>query len=86
MDKEPYLMAHFKIYWFMKEIQWCSSQLIQRALTELLSISDDLSNRSFSKSDIFRFELKSNWTIGEKILAFDQSQFDNAGEFYLKYN
>ena len=46
---------------------------------ELLRLLDGLANRSFSRSDISRVQLKSNCTVGERHLASDQSQIDNAG-------
>ena len=42
------------------------------ALRELLRLSDVLANRSFCRSDISRVQLKSNWTVGERLLASDQ--------------
>ena len=38
----------------------------------VLGLSDDLANRSFSGSDILRVQLKSDWTVGERLLASDQ--------------
>ena len=44
-----------------------------------LRLSDGVANQSFCQSDIFRVELKPNWTVGEGLLASDQWQVDNAG-------
>ena len=44
-----------------------------------LRLSDGVANQSFCQSDIFRVELKPNWTVGERLLASDQWQVDNAG-------
>ena len=40
-------------------------------LRELLRLLDGLANRLFCWSDIWRVQLKSNWTVGKKILASD---------------
>ena len=48
-------------------------------LKELSRLLDSLANQSFCWSDISRVQLKPNLKVGERLLAFDQSQFDNAG-------
>ena len=53
---------------------------------ELLRLPDSIANQSFCRSDISRVQLRSNWTIVKRLLASDQSKFDNAGQFYLKDN
>ena len=45
---------------------------MHRVLIELFRVSDGLANRSFCRSDISRVQLKSNWTVGERLLASDQ--------------
>ena len=40
-------------------------------LTELFRVSDRLANQSFCGSDIWRVQLKSNWTVGKKFLLSD---------------
>ena len=60
---------------------WCHV-----ALRQLLRLSDGLAKRSFCCSHILRVQLKSNSTVGEWLLASDQSQFDNAGLSYLSEN
>ena len=57
-----------------------------RLLMELLRQSEGLANRSFYKLDISRVQPKSNRTDGERLLASDQPQFDNTGQFYLNDN
>ena len=76
-------MPNLKIYWFAKNFLRNSSQLVHMVVRELLRLSDGLANRSFCRSDIWRVQLKSSGTVGERLLASDQSQFDNAGWFYL---
>ena len=49
------------------------------AVREMLRLLDDFANQSFCQSDILRVQLKYNWTVVERLLASDQSQFDNAG-------
>ena len=72
---------------------WFGNLFISKELTSFKDPLDDVmlhsgnssdcqmpfANQSFCWSDILRVQLKSNWTIGEKLLASDQSQFDNAG-------
>ena len=60
---------------------WCHV-----ALRQLLRLSHRLANRSFCCSHILRVQLKSNSTVCERLLASDQSQFDNAGLLYLSEN
>ena len=50
---------------------------MQMVIMELLRLSGGLAHRSFCWSDIFRLELKYNWTVSERLLASDQSQFVN---------
>ena len=49
---------------------WISFGSCYAALKELLKVSDVLANRSFCRSDISRFQLKS--TVGERLLVSDQ--------------
>ena len=61
----------WKLYYF----EWINLQRVSAchvALSELLRHSDGLANWSFSWSDIWRVQLKSNWTVGESLLASDQ--------------
>ena len=53
-------------------------------LTELLKVSDGLANQSFCWSDISRVELKSNWTVGERLLASDQEAVTDGTLILLK--
>ena len=48
-------------------------------LWEQLRRSGSIANQSFCWSDILRVQLKINLTVGETLLASDQSQFDNTG-------
>ena len=59
----------FKGQWisFERASGWCNV-----ALGDMLRVSDGLGNRSFCWSDILRAQLKSNWTVGERLEAFDQ--------------
>ena len=70
---------NLKIDWFAKKVLWKSSRLVHMELKELLIHSDGLANQSFCQSDISRAQLKSTWTVGERLLASYQSQFDNGG-------
>ena len=46
---------------------------------DLLTLSDGLANQSFCGLDISRVQLKTKSIVGERLLASDQSQCDNAG-------
>ena len=46
---------------------------------ELLRLSGGLANQSFCQLDILRVQLKSNWIVGESLLASINKQLDNAG-------
>ena len=70
-------MPYLKIYSFAKNVPWKSSRLIHMAVRKLLRLSDGLANRSFYRSDISRIQLKSNWAVGEKLLALDQEVVRN---------
>ena len=50
---------------------WISSGWSHVALSQMLTLLDVLANRSFCRSDISRVQLKSNWTVGERLLASD---------------
>ena len=41
-------------------------------LTEFFTLSEGLANRPFCPLDILRVQLKSNLTVGERLLASDQ--------------
>ena len=53
--------------------------LVHMVLWEQLRRSGSIANQSFCWSDISRVQLKINLTVGERLLASDQSQFDNTG-------
>ena len=72
-------MPTLKIYLSAKNFLWKSYRLKHMVVTELLRVLGGLSNQSFYQSDISRVQPKSNWTVGERLLASDQSKFDNAG-------
>ena len=42
------------------------------ALGKLLRLSFSVGNRSFCRSDISRIQMKSNWKVGESLVASDQ--------------
>ena len=51
---------------FKRASGWCNV-----VLGDMLRPSDGLANRSFCRSDISRVQLKSNWTVGKRLLASD---------------
>ena len=59
---------------FERTSTWCHVEL-----GELPKHTDYFLNQSFSWSDISGVQLKANWTVGERRLASDQSQFNNGG-------
>ena len=54
---------------------WRSSQIVHMTFKKLLKLLYGLRNRSFCQLDISKVQLKSNWIVGERQLASDQSQF-----------
>ena len=72
-------MPNLNIYWFRKIFLWKGFQLIHTVVRELLRLLDSFAEQSFCSSDISRVQLKSDWTVGERLLGSDKSQFDNAG-------
>ena len=48
-----------------------ASGLCNVAFGDMLRPSDDLANWSICRSDISRVQLKSNWTVGKRLLASD---------------
>ena len=60
------IVLHFQRNDFEGAYGWCHV-----ALRELLRHSDGLPNRWFCRSDLPRVQLKSNWTVGKKLLATD---------------
>ena len=65
-------MPNLKIYSIPKKLLWKSSQLVHMVVRELLRLSDDLVRQTFCWSDISKVHLKSNWTVGERLLASNQ--------------
>ena len=51
---------------FERASGWCNV-----ALGDMLRPSDSLTSRSFCWSDISRVQLKSNWTVGKRLLVSD---------------
>ena len=70
---QKFIGSSFKICLSRKKCPsvWIFSESCHVALRELLRLSDVLVNRSFCRSDISRVQLKSNWTVGERLLASD---------------
>ena len=59
-------------YSFPKISLWKSSELVHIVVKELRRLPDGLPNQSFCQSDISRVQVKSNWTVGESMLASDK--------------
>ena len=59
--------SFWKKYLWMKNIWWC-----QVELRELLRLSLGFVKRCFYRSIILRVQLKSNWTVGKKLLVSDK--------------
>ena len=68
-----YFYGRFGSWFIWKELLWRTFFWCHVALRELLRHSDDLVNWSFCQSDMSRVQLKSKWTVGERMLASDQS-------------
>ena len=69
---DSFRTPNLKIYSFAKNFLWKSSRLIHIVVGELLRLSDSLANQSVCWSDISRIQLKSNWTVGERLVASHQ--------------
>ena len=71
---QKFVGSSFKICLSWKKCPsvWISSGWCHVALRELLRLWDAPANRSFCWSDITRVQLKSNWTVGERLLVSDQ--------------
>ena len=54
-----------------KKFQWQSCYQVHRGLTDIFRLSDILANWLFCWLDILRVQLKSNWTVGKRLLASD---------------
>ena len=59
-------LIHFERITFQRVSGWCNV-----ALGDMLRLSEGLANQWFSQSDISRVQLKSNWTVGKRLLASD---------------
>ena len=53
-------------------------------LTEFFTLSEGLANRPFCPLDILRVQLKSNLTVGERLLASDKEAVTEWGLILLK--
>ena len=71
---QKFIGSSFKICWSRKRCPsvWISSGWCHVALRDLLRLSDVRANQSFCWSDISRVQLKSNWTVCERLLVSDQ--------------
>ena len=67
-------MPNLKNFSFGKSFQVWSSELVHRVLRELFRLLDSFPNRSFCRSDISRIQVKSNWSIGKRLVASDSKK------------
>ena len=70
---QKFIDSSFKIFLSWKKCPsvWISAGWCHVALRQLLRLSNVLANRSFCRSHISKVQLKSKWTVGERLQASD---------------